>query len=155
MVNFQLRLDAESVEHAFPSDSLTVDPHTTVREVFLLLKDSNAGHVLVGQTDQIQGIFTERDALKLMAGGADLQIPVADVMSRDPVTLHIDDTVGKAITSMSHGGYRRLPIVDEASTPRGVLKSSGILHYLVQHFPAVIYNLPPQPHHKTQEREGA
>ena len=154
-MNFQLRLDAESVEQAFPSDPLTVDPQTPVREVFLLLKDSHAGHVIVGQAGQIQGIFTERDALKLMASGADLQTPVADVMSRDPVTLHIDDTVGKAITSMSQGGYRRLPIVDEASTHRGVLKSSGILHYLVQHFPAVIYNLPPQPHHKTQEREGA
>ena len=154
-MNFQLRLDAESVEHAFPSDPLAVDPQTSVREVFLLLKDSQAGHVIVGQTGEIQGIFTERDALKLMAEGADLQTPVVEVMSPDPVTLGIDDTVGTAIASMSQGGYRRLPIVDEASALRGVLKSSGILHYLVQHFPAVIYNLPPQPHHKTQEREGA
>ena len=154
-MNFQLRLDVESVEHAFPSDPLAVDPQTPVREVFLLLKDSHTGHVIVGQTGEIQGIFTERDALKLMAAGADLQVPVAEVMSRDPVTLSTDDTVGKAITSMSQGGYRRLPIVDETSALRGVLKSSGILHYLVQHFPAVIYNLPPQPHHKTQEREGA
>ncbi|MBB73287.1 MAG: hypothetical protein CMJ75_02105 [Planctomycetaceae bacterium] len=154
-MNFQLRLDAESVEHAFPSAPLTVEPQTAVCEVFLLLKDSHAGHVIVGQAGEIQGIFTERDALKLMAEGADLQIPVAEVMSRDPVTMRVDDTVGRAITSMAQGGYRRLPVVDETATLRGVLKSSGILHYLVQHFPAVIYNLPPQPHHKTQEREGA
>ena len=154
-MNFQLRLDAESVEHAFPSDPLAVDPQTSVREVFLLLKDSHAGHVIVGQTGEIQGIFTERDALKLMAEGADLQPPVADVMSADPVTLGTDDTVGKAITIMSRGGYRRLPIVDETSALRGVLKSSGILHYLVQHFPNTIYTLPPEPNHTTQTREGA
>jgi hypothetical protein len=29
------------------------------------------------------------------------------------------------------------------------------MHYLAEHFPSVIYNLPPEPHHSTQEREGA
>ena len=37
----------------------------------------------------------------------------------------------------------------------GVLKVSGILHYLVEHFPKVVYTLPPEPHHKTAAREGA
>ena len=37
----------------------------------------------------------------------------------------------------------------------GNLSASSILHYLVQHFPKVVYTLPPAPHHKTQEREGA
>ncbi|MAV35005.1 MAG: hypothetical protein CMJ59_06060 [Planctomycetaceae bacterium] len=154
-VNFHLRLDAESVEHAFPSDPLAVDPKTSVREVLALLKDSQTGHVVVAESGEIQGIFTERDALKLMAEGADFQVPVADVMSPDPVTLRNQDTVGQAIQIMARGGYRRIPILDDTAKLQGVLKSSGILHYLVQHFPAVIYNLPPHPHHNTQEREGA
>jgi hypothetical protein len=56
---------------------------------------------------------------------------------------------------MSFGGYRRLPIVDDKGRPTGLLKVPGILHYLVEHFPNVVYNLPPTPHHSTQEREGA
>ena len=74
---------------------------------------------------------------------------------RDPVTLRGNDTVGKAIGLMSTGGFRRLPIVDGEGKIQGVLKVSGILHYLVEHFPKVVYTLPPAPHHKTVTREGA
>jgi predicted transcriptional regulator len=80
---------------------------------------------------------------------------VADVMIRNPVTLRKSDTVGRAIGLMSAGGFRRLPIVDEQGQIQGVLKVSGILHYLVEHFPKVVYTLPPEPHHKTVTREGA
>ena len=80
---------------------------------------------------------------------------VEQVMTREPQTLSSDNTVGKAISKMSFGGYRRLPIVDNEGHPQGILKVSSILHYLVEHFPEVVYNLPPKPHHNTQEREGA
>ena len=76
-------------------------------------------------------------------------------MARNPVTLHKDDTVGKAIALMSAGGFRRLPLVDEDGKVTGLVKVSGILHYLVEHFPKVVYTLPPAPHHKTTTREGA
>ena len=82
-------------------------------------------------------------------------MPLKEHMAQDPVTLSEADTVGTAITKMACGGYRRLPIVDNAGHSAGLLKTSGILHYLVSHFPTVIYNLPPTPHHTTQTREGA
>jgi hypothetical protein len=56
---------------------------------------------------------------------------------------------------MSVGGFRRLPIVDDQGNVEGVLKVSGLLHYLVEHFPKVVYTLPPEPHYKTAAREGA
>ena len=76
-------------------------------------------------------------------------------MVPDPVTLSDRDTVGQAIAKMAYGGYRRLPIVDGEGRPQGLVKTSGILHYLVEHFPSVVYNLPPTPHHTPQQREGA
>ena len=44
---------------------------------------------------------------------------------------------------------------DEQNRPLGIVKVSGILRFLVEHFPKVVYTLPPKPHHITQEREGA
>ncbi len=76
-------------------------------------------------------------------------------MTAKPFVLHAGDMVGKAISMMSSGGYRRLPIVDDEGRPTGMLKVEAILHYLAEHFPAAIYNLPPEPHHTTQQREGA
>jgi hypothetical protein len=45
--------------------------------------------------------------------------------------------------------------VDEADRVVGVLSVKRIVHYLVEHFPATIYNLPPAPGGVQQAREGA
>ena len=76
-------------------------------------------------------------------------------MSSEPVTIPSGTTVGEAIRKMAQGGYRRLPIIDDGGRPEGVLKVSGIVRYLVEHFPESVYNLPPEPRPTTQEREGA
>jgi hypothetical protein len=56
---------------------------------------------------------------------------------------------------MDEGGYRHLPVVDEGGRPVGVLSVKRIVHYLVEHFPTTVYNLPPNPGAVPQEREGA
>lgn len=154
-MNFQLNLNAENVDHAYPAKPVCVEPQTSLREALLLLKQHNTGSLLVCQDNVLQGIFTERDALKQMSQQADLTTPIEQVMVANPVTLSPDDTVGKGIAKMSLGGYRRLPVVDGDGCANSVLKVSGILRYLVEHFPNVIYTLPPKPHHTTQQREGA
>ncbi len=154
-MNFQLDLNTETVDQANPAAPICVEPRLSIRLVLKLMREDNRGAVLVCRDDVLVGIFTERDALKLMAEAGDLDRPVEEVMIADPITLSAGDTVGKAISKMSFGGYRRLPIVDEEGKPVGLLKVTGILRYLVEHFPNVVYTLPPAPHHSTQQREGA
>jgi CBS domain-containing protein len=76
-------------------------------------------------------------------------------MTPCPVVVHRKDSVGAAIRKMEEGGYRHLPVVDEADRLVGVLAVKQIVRYLVEHFPGTIYNLPPDPHVIQQEREGA
>ena len=154
-MDFQLNLSTETVEHSFPSEPLCVSPETTVRDALRQMKDQNNAAVLICRDKALVGIFTERDALKMMAKAADFDVPITDVMTRNPISLSRRGSVGAAIAKMAQGGYRRLPIVDDQGHPQGLLKVEGILHYLVEHFPSVIYNLPPEPHHATQSREGA
>lgn len=129
-------------------------PSTAVQSVIETMQTDASGSVLVCEDEKLVGILTERDVLKLMGQRADFQAPVQQVMTANPVTVAKGDTVGKAIQLMAGGGYRRIPIVD-GSKPMGVLLASDVLHYLVEHFPEFVYNLPPAPHHATQQREGA
>jgi CBS domain-containing protein len=154
-VDIRLNLQSESVEHAAPAEPLTVEPDTPVRDVLALLKEHNVGSLLICREGVLVGIFTERDALRLMAKDADLTVPIESVMVADPVTCHAESTVAAAIQEMSAGGYRRLPIVDDEGRAIGVIKTSGIVHYLVEHFPSAVYNLPPVTEPGTQEREGS
>ena len=154
-MDFKLDLDSEPVQSAYPSTVLTVEPDTPLREVLALLKSQCTGSVLVCRDKRMIGIFTERDAVRLMADGLKLETPVEKVMTRQPVAIQATETLGSAIKKMSQGGYRRLPIIDEAGCPTGMVKVSGIVRYLVEHFPKTVYNLPPEPNIVMQEREGA
>ena len=154
-MDFQLNLDSETVGHCHPIEPLCLAPTDSAAEALRQMKEQNRGAVLVCQDESVVGIFTERDALAMMAAADSFDTPLQEVMTADPVVLRTDEKVGKAISLMAKGGYRRLPIVDEQGRPTGVIKVEGILHYLVEHFPTSIYNLPPEPHHSTQQREGA
>ena len=126
-----------------------------MRDALRQMKQENKAAVLICRDEALIGIFTERDALKMMATAANFDVPITDVMTLNPISLSPRGSVGAAISKMAQGGYRRLPIVDDQGRPQGLVKVEGILHYLVEHFPSVIYNLPPEPHHATQAREGA
>jgi predicted transcriptional regulator len=155
VVSFELNLDTETVDRCHPAEPLCLAPATSVGEAMRQMRQQDKGAVVICDNGIVIGIFTERDVLKMMAAGESFDAPLAQVMTPDPVVLRARDTVGKAIALMAHGGYRRLPIVDDRGRATGIIKVEAILHYLAEHFPAVIYNLPPEPHHATHEREGA
>ena len=91
----------------------------------------------------------------MMASRDEIDRPIEQAMNPNPATIQAQETVQAAISKMSSGGYRRLPVVDDQRRPIGLLKVTAILHYVVQHFPQFVYNLPPSPNDSTQEREGA
>lgn len=153
-MDIERQLTTDTVEQAGLIEPLCVEPSTSVRQVFELLKRRSSSAVLVCRDGQLAGIFTERDALHLMQRRADLDVPIESVMVSHPAVLRTDATVASAILRMSSGGYRRLPIVDHQGRPVGVLEVAGIVHYLVEHFPKTVYNLPPVAHPMMHEREG-
>ncbi|MEQ8848573.1 CBS domain-containing protein [Botrimarina sp.] len=136
---------------------MAVEADTPVEDVIRLMQAGKAGAALVCDADDLVGIFTERDVLRLLSQRAGLSVPVRDVMSADPATVTEAATVGEAIACMSEGGYRHLPLVDASNPAKaaGMVDVRGVMRYLVEHFPNSIYNLPPHPERATAEREGA
>jgi CBS domain-containing protein len=112
------------------------------------------GAVLVCRDGLLVGIFTERDALRLLASGGNLDSPIETLMTRNPVTVRETDSVGTAIGKMSINRYRRVPVVDSEGRPTGLLDVSGVIHWLVDHFPSAVYNLPPVAKPGMLQREG-
>ena len=146
----------ESVSRLQPTPPLQVAPEQTVAEAVALMRRQRVGCVLVCDAGPLVGIFTERDLLRrVLAAGLPLSLKVADCMTPDPVVVHPKESIGAAVRRMEEGGYRHLPVVDDAGRPVGVLSVKRIVHYLVEHFPSTIYNLPPDPDHFPPRPEGA
>jgi CBS domain-containing protein len=149
-------LKIDSVSRLNPSPPLQVRPTQTVAEAVTMMRRDKVGCILVCENDRVVGIFTERDLMRrVLADGKPLTVPVGQCMTPGPVTVHPKDPVGVAVREMEGGGYRHLPVVDDDGRPVGVLSVKRIVHYLVEHFPATIYNLPPEAGAIPQEREGA
>jgi CBS domain-containing protein len=148
-------LKIESVSRLHPSPPWQVTPEQTVAEALVLMREKSQGCVLVCQNKHLVGIFTERDLIRrVLAPRKPLSTLIAECMTPHPVTVQPKEPIGLAIRRMEEGGYRHLPVVVDGE-PVGVLSVKKIVHYLVEHFPGTIYNLPPEPNAVQQEREGA
>ena len=112
--------------------TITVSPDTTVIEVARKMKSGRSGSALVVDEDKLVGIFTEHDVLKKVNGGGDLtSATVKELMSRNPETLHEEDSVAEAVNKMSLGRYRHIPYLKSDGT-FAVASIKSVLKYIAQ-----------------------
>lgn len=139
------RLDVSLGELAL-RPAVTVGPEKPLSEVIQLMIDNGIGSAIVSEFDRIEGIFTERDVLnKVVLAGLDLATtPVQEVMSRQPETLGIYDSISFAINLMSESGYRHIPVTDQSGKPLYVVSVRDLAAFIADCYPENIMNLPPQ-----------
>ena len=102
------------------------------------------------------GVLTERDVFgRIVGGDIDLTHPVESLMTTEPRTLDFEHTIRDAIDLMQTGRYRNVPIVDANRRLVGVVRQADIIKYLAESFPEELLNLPPRPHQRMKEPEGA
>ncbi|GAB4202561.1 MAG: hypothetical protein Fur006_56200 [Coleofasciculaceae cyanobacterium] len=98
-------------------------------ETFFEATDTAGGCVLVTEQFKLLGIFTERDIVRLTAGGISLKsLKIAEVMTQPPVTLkHSQEyDVFTALGLFRQHRIRHLPIVDEQERPVGIVTHDSI-----------------------------
>ena len=137
-------------------EPLTASSDLTVGDAIKMMRERCRGCVIVTEGRRPIGILTERDILtKVLANNVPLATSVADVMTGEPSAIREGDTVGRVIRAMNDGGFRNMPVVDGSGFLKGVVSIKRIVEYLVEHFPAAVFNLPPQPKQGQAAREGA
>jgi len=148
-------LRRDPVTRLDPSPPRAVGRAAAVADAVDLMRRDNVGCVLVCDGDRLVGLFTERDLMtRVLAVGKPLSHPVAEVMTPDPETVAPKDPIRLAVRKMKAGGHRHLPVVDEAGRPVGLVSVKGVVRYLVEHYPAAVYNQPP-PGQVPDSPEGA
>ena len=141
--------DFTSLEKIIDHNPLVVNPSTPLSEVIHLmsqrwgsscqisnsegnnniLSSSSASCVLVGLENQLQGIFTERDLVKLISDGVEIEgLTVAEVMTKQVITLKQNDFVNifTTIQLIRQHRIRHLPVVDENSSLVGLVTATKL-----------------------------
>lgn len=96
--------------------SVTVTDSTsgTLRGAAEQMWRQQTGSLVIVDGDSITGIITERDVLQAIAAGARPDTaPIADIMTRDLITVGPDTSVRDAARLMATHWIRHLPIVDD------------------------------------------
>jgi CBS domain-containing protein len=121
---------------------------STLIEIVGLLREHRRGAVLVVDADgQLSGIFTEHDLIsKIDHSNHDWHgTRVSSFMTREVKSVKSSSSIAEAIGLMSAGGFRHLPVVDDAHRPTNLLSIRDIIVHIAQHYPQVFVNLPPNP----------
>lgn len=139
-------------------DPVLAGPGTSLADCLRAIQRSGVGDsvLVVDDEGRLLGVLTERDIFgRLVDSDVDLSLPVETFMTKDPRRLSLDSTVRDAITLMSTGRYRNVPLLDEDGRVVGIIRQQDILRYLAEAFPEELLNLPPRPHQRMKEPEGA
>jgi len=94
---------------------VSVTRATLISEIAALLYTNRIGAVLVVDDGRISGLVSERDICAGLhtKGAAILSCTAAEIMSSPVVTARPDETIAKAMETMTDRRFRHLPVVED------------------------------------------
>ena len=117
------------------NDIMTLDPTCCaagdpVTRAAQIMRSEDVGAVPVIESQaskKLIGIITDRDiTLQIVAESKDLNTPVEQVMTRNPVTCRPDDSIQNAMDRMSQHQVRRIPVVDGKDRVVGIISQGDL-----------------------------
>jgi len=107
--------------------AIMVDYNTPLNKIAKIMKEKNIDSVIVIKSDEISGIFTERDLVRAIAEDAPLETPVSRYMSSKLITANIDEPIVAVAYKMVEANIRHIPILDEHKKILGVANIKDVL----------------------------
>ncbi|RME75297.1 MAG: CBS domain-containing protein [Chloroflexi bacterium] len=122
---------------------ITITPDTTLPEAHRLMVTNNIRRLPVIKDGQLVGIVTRGDVRGAEPSEASslsiweinyllAKLKIKDIMTRNPVTVRPDATIGDAARIMLEKKISGLPVVDEAGKVVGIITESDIFRMVVQ-----------------------
>jgi len=101
---------------------ITASPTLTVKETIEMLYEKHVGCVVLIDDDKnCVGIFTERDAIRLVAKNVQLDQPLDNVMTKNVVTVKEDSSINEIRSILCARRIRHLPVVNQKGRLVGLL----------------------------------
>jgi CBS domain-containing protein len=101
---------------------VTARPNITVKKAIETLFKRHVGAIVVTDDEKkCVGIFTERDAIRVVAQNIPLNTPLEKVMTKNVVTVSEDATFAECRRILISRGIRHLPVVNSEGRLAGLV----------------------------------
>ena len=109
----------------------SVAPDVTVLDAVRKMNEERVGALLVCVSNEMVGIFTERDVLmRVVDSGRDpTATKVVDVMTSEVVTVRSNTGIQEAMAVISERRFRHLPVIDDGKL-LGVVSSGDLTRWV-------------------------
>jgi CBS domain-containing protein len=115
-------------KHVMVKEIVTTTKDATIQECMELLFKRHVGSIVIVDDNQhCIGIFTERDAIRMMAQKVPLDSPIQNVMTKNIFTINENATYKEAKNIISLHGIRHLPVTDSTGKLVGLISMRQIL----------------------------
>lgn len=122
------RLQPITVEDVVQTDVVTAEEDTPIPTVVAEMAESDVGSVVVVADGQPVGILTDRTICLALEDDPQVTDRIAgDLVSGDLVTATTEDSIFDAINTLGEEHVRRLPIIDDDGTLRGIVTLDDLL----------------------------
>jgi len=116
------------VKHVMIEDVVTARPNLTVRDIVGILNEKHVGSIIIlDDKEKLVGIFTERDAIRIMASGVPLDTPVEQMMTKNVATIGEEASLEEAKRLIISHGIRHLPVLNNKGELVGLLSVRKLL----------------------------
>lgn len=135
----------ELVRDWMTRDIITISPDTSILEAGQLMIDHTIRRLPVMENEVLVGIVTYGDvrgARASVTGSLDIwelsyrlsKMTVREIMTPNPVTISLDDTIGQAAQLMLNYMVGGLPVMDRDGRLVGIITESDIFRVVVRHW---------------------
>lgn len=116
------------VEDIMTQAAVTDAPDDTVSEAAAKMRQQQTGSLLVMEGNNLAGIVTERDVLKIVGEGQDPKnVSLRDAMTSDVVTVRPDTSIKDAAEIMFQKWFRHLPVTTDDGKVVGIISLRDLL----------------------------
>lgn len=129
MPGFEPRQDGDQKVEQFLSDTIpTIEPSASLRAAAQRLVQAEVGLLVVGRPDAVQGVVSERDIVRCVANGIDLDAtPVEAVESEDLKWATRSSTVAEVAEEMMEHYLRHVLIAGDDGELVGVTSMRDLM----------------------------
>ena len=127
------------------TEFLTLHPDDPLSKLVQNLRGEESSAVVVDEEGRLLGFITMKDLLHFFEPPRRYSIVgvsllkkyslnrasrIEDIMVRRPITIHVDDNLGRAIKLMLETGKHHLPVIDDENRVHGILEVKDIIRLI-------------------------
>lgn len=126
-------MKVKDILHVKGNAIFSIAPHQSVLEAIKLMAEKNIGGVLIIESDQLIGIFTERDYARkvILKGRSSAEIKVSEVMVSNLYTVNTENEIADCMKLMTNKSIRHLPVFENEKLV-GIISIGDVVKTLIE-----------------------